>query len=864
MKDSLRNAVPKLSFRRPSHRIHVSTASVGAGGPGCTTAAPIDRPGSDRRPHWINYERRIMNKFAYLATVAFPLFATAAPAQTAPIQPSSAQSTTAAEQQPATDDIIVTAQRRDESLSKTPVAVAVLSSDTLAKANIVSEQDLRAATPGLTVRAGISSNQLNYSLRGQSQDAFANTRPGVLPYINEVQIGGVGGSSAFYDLQSVQVLKGPQGTLFGRSATGGAVLFTTAKPTDKFGGYISGLYGSYNAAKVEGAINVPLIADKLNARIAGIYQSRDGFQHNLYDGEREGNLKRYGVRGSLSADLGGVRNDLVIDYFNQDSQNTVGVISGLLPYTGAGAPFIPIEYLYAGTSSPIATATGTGTLQAFTGVPAATAAAYYNAYFSNPLHPAEGIRAYLAEQQARGPFVIDSDARNLYHTNNVIITNATTIDLSPNTILKNIFGYTHLKSFVAFEGDGTPYGISSNGAKGSNTGIGNTTRQISDELQLSGKTLGNRLSYVTGVYYSDERYDQDQYTTFFDLLFGGQQRTDRYVISNKTIAGYAQGTYKLNDDGLAATLGARYTSEQVGKLTKPLDSARAALGDPAPAGYDYDKSTTYNRLSWQIGLQDQVNPDLLFYAVSRRAYKSGGYNGQVPPKIGSASVAGDSYAAERVTDAELGAKFNGAIADMPTRFDVALFYNWVDNSQRAAFTLVGGSPAALTVNVPKGKIYGAEVDGQVRPAHWLTLGGAINYTHSGFSSEPVAVNGTLQVFDQVPDTPKYSGTIFADITVPLSGNLKGTVHGDLYAQNKVFTAPKSSNNYGTVLSGYALANFRIGVEDTVAGWSLTANLKNAFNHVYYVGGLPVGEIYQINTVIPGDPRTFTAEARFKF
>lgn len=807
-----------------------------------------------------------MKKFVYLATVAVPLFASSAFAQTVPTQatvpqppPRALQSSPAADQ-----DIIVTAQRRDESLSKTPVAVAVVTSEMLQRANIVSEQDLRAATPGLSVRAGISSNQLNYSLRGQSQDAFANTRPGVLPYINEVQIGGVGGSSAFYDLQSVQVLKGPQGTLFGRSATGGAVLFTTARPTDDLGGYISGLYGTYDALKIEGAINVPLIGDKLKARVAGIYQTRDGFQHNLYNGGREGDLKRYGVRGSLSADLGAIRNDFVFDYYNQDSQNTVGVINGLLPYTGRGAPFIPIEFLYAGTSTPTAIATGTGTLQAFTGVPANAASAYYNAYFADPHHPAGGIRTFLAEQQARGPFVIDSDARNLYRTENFVITNATTIDLAPSLTLKNIFGYTHLKSFVAFEGDGTPYGISSNGAKGSNTGIGNTTRQVSDELQLAGRAFGDGLSYITGVYYSDEKYDQDQFTTFFDLLFGGQQRTDRYIITNRTIAGYAQGTYKLNESGLAVTLGARYTSEKVGKFTKPTDSARAALGDPAPAGYDYDKSTTYNRLSWQIGLQDQLGSNLLLYAVSRRAFKSGGYNGQVPPKIGSASVAGDSYLAERVTDAEFGAKFSGAVGGMPARANIALFYNWVDNSQRAAFTLVGGAPAALTVNVPKGEIYGVEFDGQIRPAAWLTLGGTFNYTHSGFSSNPVTVNGSLQIFDQVPDTPEYSGSVFTEVAVPVYGSVSGLLRGEMYAQNKVFTSPRSSNDFGTILPGYALANFRIGLEDKSAGWSLTANLKNAFNRVYYVGGLPVGEIYQINTVIPGDPRTFTVEARLKF
>jgi len=129
-------------------------------------------------------------------------------------------------------EIVVTAQRRSENLEKTPVAVSVVSGEDLSKRQIVSESDLQAAVPGLTVRATSSSEQLNYAIRGQSVDAFSGSRPAVLPYIDEVQVNN-NSSTAFYDLASVQVLKGPQGTLFGRNATGGAVLFTTAKPTDE-------------------------------------------------------------------------------------------------------------------------------------------------------------------------------------------------------------------------------------------------------------------------------------------------------------------------------------------------------------------------------------------------------------------------------------------------------------------------------------------------------------------------------------------------------------------------------------------------------------------------------------------------------
>jgi iron complex outermembrane receptor protein len=101
------------------------------------------------------------------------------------------------------DVIIVTAQRREESLQETPVAVSVIGGEALAERSITSESDLQTTTPGLIVRASQNSNQLNYAIRGQNLDAFSNTRPGVLPYFNEIQVGGAGGSSAFYDLQSV-------------------------------------------------------------------------------------------------------------------------------------------------------------------------------------------------------------------------------------------------------------------------------------------------------------------------------------------------------------------------------------------------------------------------------------------------------------------------------------------------------------------------------------------------------------------------------------------------------------------------------------------------------------------------------------
>jgi iron complex outermembrane receptor protein len=357
-------------------------------------------------------------------------------------------------------EVVVTAQRRDQSLSRTPVSVAVISSDTLSKAQVVSEDDLREAAPGLQIRSGGTSNQINYAIRGESQDPFSNVRPGVLPYINDVQIGGQGGASVFYDLQSVQVLKGPQGTLFGRSATGGAILFTTQKPTDQLGGYLSVLGGNYDAQKAEGAVNVPVIGDRVMLRIAGFERSRDGYQENLYDGKHVGEQRQYGGRVSLKVKLGPkFQNELVVDYLHSNGQNTSAVLSGLLPYTGVGAPYIPIQYLYSGTATPTATITGECTLQGFVGLGACppvnpAVAGFYTSYFSDPHHPANGIAGQLADQQARGPYVVNTDSSNIFRTNNTVLTDTASYEIDDNHVVKNIVGLVYIDSFTTEDSDG--------------------------------------------------------------------------------------------------------------------------------------------------------------------------------------------------------------------------------------------------------------------------------------------------------------------------------------------------------------------------------------------------------------------------
>ena len=771
------------------------------------------------------------------AWIVFP--ALAQEAQETPSAPSTATKDTAGE------EIIVTAQRREATLERTPVAVSAISGEALAERAIVSENDLQAAVPGLTVRAGQTSNQLNYSLRGQSVDAFSSSRPSVLPYVNEIQVGGAG-STAFYDLGSIQVLKGPQGTLFGRNSTGGAVLFTTAKPTNQFEGYALGRVGNYDHFQSEAAVNVPLVDDAVLLRVAGFFQRRDGFQYNIFNGERLGNVRRENVRASLTLKPGDtIVNDLVLDYAHAGGNSTSAVAYSSRPASAPPA-FVPTGLFY---SPAVDAIFGPGAFAAF--------------LRAHPGRNPAGFDAEIAAQQRRGPFRVNLDAPN-YHRSKVFVgSNITTVELGADTKLKNVLGYVRRKQRDAGEFDGTVFPADDNGTGGR----GGVLRQFSEELQLLGKAFDGQLDYVTGIYYSNEKDDTRSVSNIFayEPFIPVTVQINNGITRNKTLAGYAQGTLDLSEivglQGLGVTAGARQSKEKVSFFRKPDDFF---VTHPNPAFINPQRDT-FNSTSWTLGLQYQANPDLLLYAVSRRSNRSGGFNYFAPPVPGFGNEAGGEYRPEVATDVEVGLKYRGDVG-VPVRLNLAAYNMWVKNIQRSNYVSIFGSLAGITVNVPKAEITGFELDGSIKPTDWLSIGGNLNYTDARFTDNVVAVLGNPAVaFETYPDTPKWSGLVYANIEVPLTNRIKVQVRGDVYAQTSTFFSSTGTNlNPLSRFPGYSVANFRLGIEDEEAGWSLATIVKNAFDKVYYVGGVAFSSLFAVNTAVPGEPRTVMMEAKFKF
>ncbi len=758
----------------------------------------------------------------------------------ASITPAFAQDTIANSDDTVADsaDIVVTARRREESLSRVPVSISAISGDDLAKRQILSESDLQLTTPGVTVRQNLSQNQLNFSIRGQGVDAFSNSSPGVLPYINEVQVS-ASTATSFFDLEGIQILKGPQGTLFGRNATGGAVLYQTHKPTNQFEGYMSARVGNLGQAGLQGAINFPLVDDTVLLRVSGDYNKTDGYVHNVFRDTHTGGRDARSVRAALTIrPLEGLTNELVAQY-------------GWFGGTNAD------PFLYSVNACGL-------TNNGYT--PDSTTACLYDPSFPAfaaflAAHPGvypDGAKALEGFVRTLGKFTAYNDFPARHRARAGFISNATTYEINDNLTLKNVIGFTKSRANEQNDLDGTPYPVF--GARSPADPVGETfrTRQFSEELQLQGKTADGSLNYIIGGYYSFQRDRQDYPLLAFDISpdIPGTPVHYGWTTVDRSRALFAQATYRFGD-GFSATGGFRYTWE-----TYSIEQQPGTLFGAAPS-----EKAKFSKPSWTFGIDYQASDDLLLYIATRGSWRTGGFNGFSPPINTTADNGGNLFLPETVKDVEIGAKFAGRLGDVPFRFNFAAYNQWIDNIQRTAYFVLNGNPLSFTANIPKAKVTGLEADAFVRPVSWLELGGSVAYADARFTSPRVTFFGNTVDFGPYADTPRWSGSAYTQISAPLAGDA-GTVvlRAELYGQTgQFFSNLNDSINPETRLPGYVLGNVRVSWEEpfstpiTISGFA-----KNIGNRGYWVGGVPEGANLGVNIASWGQPRMYGMEIKFEF
>jgi iron complex outermembrane recepter protein len=783
------------------------------------------------------------------------------------------------------DAIIVTARRVNEKLQDVPVAVTVVQGGALTQLGVTTAVDLRTVVPSLNVTnaAGRPTTPL-YSMRGQrGSDVHITQDAPIAAYLDEVLITPNSGSAgSLFDLENVQVVKGPQGTLFGRNTTGGAVLYTSAKPTNELGAGMEVGYANYDSWKANGFINAP-ISDAIRVRAAVSYTKQGGFGTVRAGPDIGSDVQGYKqIAGRVSIAIkpsDGFENLTIVGYSKLEDEG--GSAFRILDTPLPGDPSGFFRY--------------------------GLADIFLNQFAGGAL------TAAIARQRAGGRYDIESSERVGGESKVWSVSNATTIKLSDTLILKNILGYRELDAWDSLDFDGTILSI---------LGASNAVRAktYSEELQLQGKGLNDRLDFIFGLYFFDQRGAEGTGLPFVDVrnqpsgnvVLGGAfdpgNNTLQFVrVVNQSFSGFGQIGYKLTDSltfnaGLRYTVDRRSSDSTDGAVSSTLSDNNHPLVTrcnyttvnaggatvPLPATYQdcrVKASVSFAEPSWLVGLDWKVDPDTLAYIASRHSYRSGGF--QSRPTSNDEAV--KSFAPEKVTDVEIGLKRDWRLStDVRLRTNIAAYYQWYSDIQRSSTTLVRGTPSNTVGNAATAHIKGLELESELRIGSIVKFAFNYAFTDAKFgkflspqiaAGLPVIQDRSAYPFTYVPKH-QINGSVTLTPDIGGAGDLSLTTNiyyvtrqffGDDYnsAADLAFLtgAPLSAIPADTFYSqpSYALVNARAQL-DNIGGTGLRAGVwvKNLFDKRYVDSGVPFQNSLGAGVGIYGNPRTIGIDLGYKF
>lgn len=815
------------------------------------------------------------------------------------------------------NEIIVTARRTEERLQDVPISITVFNQEQLANRNVTNAVDLANYTPSLSANSNFGIENTSFAIRGFVQEL--GTQPSVGTYFADVvaprgptqgtQAGDGVGPGSFFDLQNVQVLKGPQGTLFGRNTTGGAVLLVPQKPTGDFEGYAEGSYGNFDMYRLQAVLNVPF-GESARFRLAADHQEREGYLNNISGiGPKDYNDVNYSaVRASLVLDLtANLENYTIASWSKSDTHGSVEKLIACDP-TGF-----------------------------------------------NPPNPQLGLRNFvgilscgqLADEQARGTDFHDVQAAvpnpiSLIEQWQLI--NTTTWHVSDTVTLKNIASYAEFTNEQRSPLFGTNWQASTlpmpypmvffRGVPAVFTGVfaipGHNTADQStytEELQLQGSSADSKLRYQVGGYleWSDplstvgNQSSQlaqcadlatlnctDPIGSVFSVALSQQlgfpvpvnvgavnYTAGKTMYRSRGI--YAQSSYDLAEQ-FTLTTGVRYTWDEQTNSAQRISysfpvlppfvgapSQRCTDPSTAPLCSQYLKQES-DKPTWLLGLDYKPGDDVLLYGKYARGYRAGGVFTNAP-------IDHRTFEPEQVDNFEVGLKtsFRSAVRGV---FNIAAFYNDFSDQQLqfgfdARVDPVTGatapvSPTTAVINAGKSRIYGAEVELSITPLEGLTFDANYTYLNAEIRSidqvttvDPNYQVQTSQIESGAPLalSPKNKYALSANYTwrLPETAGLitfgATFVHTDEQLTSYSYQDPMIlalfGKNYG-VIDSRDLLNLNVSWEG-IAGSpvDLSAFATNVTNEEYfqYVPGLPTsGSDY----AALGEPRMYGFRLRYRF
>jgi iron complex outermembrane receptor protein len=750
-------------------------------------------------------------------------------------------------------EILVTARRSEESIQSTPVAVTAFDNDLLRAAGIAKTEDLMFKTPGVYLGGSGGRENSVFQIRGQSKARSGFNAPAVVSYFADVPLPTFGSSVPTFDMASVQVLKGPQGTLFGRNTTGGAILFYPKQPGYEVEGYVQAGYGNYDHKQIEGAISVPIVDDKAAVRVSGMIDKRDGWTKDItYNVRRDGNDARAFRASVLLEPFEGVKNVTTYDYYTNEYNGDSFVITGIRSV----APLLPGAF---------------------------------------------GIRTAaldaLARQKARGPRVVESDARPQLKTTRQGITNRTDIDLGSVVQFTNILGWRKTHLFYIANSEGLPR-LPSSTIPGANVTVLNgnakvNTEQFTDEMQLKGSLAGGNIDWLVGGFYLRSKPAGPTGTGSLQFYTGAAPLDMNsfgynFLVDNSR-AVFGSTTFRLDSvtNGLKLNIGARYTWDKLSSCvgTDVTTQGNLQFSDCRNGNAAMIRPTTNRTKSsaptWQASLEWQASDKLFVYLASRRGYRAGGINS---PTLAGRLAPFQTFGPEKVTDVEFGFRSDWELGGSASaRLNASAYMAWFRNT---AFSLSGvrtgagcvvGGPApaspdgdcdttndpisgAMTLSAGRTKVQGIDVDGFVAlsDAFKFTFAGSLIDPKSQGLDVPAAVapfvpTGTVIGFDFVA---KSSYSLGIEYNQPI-GNSNVRLNTDLFhSGQRSFVDAR--------FPSYTVVNARLAWTDPSETIELGVYATNLFDKTYISQGSFNGPAAGIEASIFGPPRQYGVTARYSF
>lgn len=710
--------------------------------------------------------------------------------------------------------VVIQARGRSETEQSVPMSVKTFSAKALEDANVKGIGDFVALTPNVSIVQSESAGSSFMTVRGLTQ--VRNSEAPIAMVIDGVALSN---SKQFtqdlFDIQSVEVLRGPQGALYGRNASGGAVVVSTKQPTNVFKGFIQPSIASGSEKAVQGAISGPLVEDKLLFRVAGSVKDRAGIFDNTYQHGKVDFAKDSSVRGLLKWIAS---DDLTVEL----RTNYVHTTGGAVNFQYQSVLFDPAKPCFADPANPL----------------------------GGPLpDPNRVVRTFCANN-------VGQNQRDL---------NELTAKFDyklPFADLTGVFSHNRVKEYVA--GDQFPYTATRNlfgVLDGTQTQFTDVTGD-SAELRLTSPT-SQAVRWMGGVYFlKTQRFVSTSTGTDNAKGVAQVERDPKFGdLNNPTTSFFADN----NDNRAWAVFGnvdydlskqselsvaLRYDSDSRKQQVDPRQSSGAPAGCTASATARCEKDAQYSALQPKVSLRYKFDDQSLAYVSAGRGFRSGQFNQSgVASAAAKVGITGVSDQIDREITDSLEVGYKTAFLNGKVQINAALFDSTVRNSPY--FVFVGGIGAQVLVPIDKVHLQGGELEVTSNIAAGLDVYAGVGVTKS--TIRDYTINPGL-VGNRAPYVPLLSWNTGIQQRTPIGHGLKLVMRADVISKGKQYWDPENSAPRDTV----TLLNLRAGIEDGKAKWSLMASANNALDHAYNA------EFVNGGFAQPALPRTYRLDLRYNF